>query len=314
MKLSRIATAFAAVGLFGAAGSVSAAEAFQFNPTGGGGGAGVINGAFTIDQTPGSTLAVGGVNTTTPGAPLAVGTVVTNYYQANLNSILGGTSNILFANGTGNNYFTFVATYSETVVANSYAAGISSTSSFRIDSGTFKMCAQGALGNDLAGTGFGCAGNGILSGRISGGSANVGADLSANPLALDGFGANDWPGVTSILTSGGARVNAELTWIDQNYFPDLDVAGFIELLLTNSSLITPFDQVDPSRRFSSTLVSDTTAADIGTTNGLSGPNFIFQADANTSFSRQQVPEPATLALVGVALLGLVSSSLRRAKS
>lgn len=313
MKLRQISAALAVAGLSTVSASAIAAEAFQFNPFGTGNTVGdVINGAFTIDQAPGSTVAINGVNTANPGAPLPDNTVLTNYYQANLNSILGSTSNILFANGTSNKYFTFVATYQETVVASSFVAGVTSNTTFRVDSGTFKMCAQGALGIDLAGTGFGCAGNGILSGTITGGSATVAADLGAGTLPIDGFNTNNWGNVLSLITSGGARINAQLTFIDANYFPDLDVAGFIELLLTNSSLITPFDQVDPSRRFSGNLITDTYAANVGATNGISGPDFMFQADANTSINRV-IPEPASLALVGLALIGLASSSRRRMK-
>lgn len=306
MKLTQISAALAAASLMTVVVSANAAIAFQFNPNGTGA-VGAIGGAYTIDQAPGSTVALNGVNSTTPGAPLPVGTIVTNYYQANLNSILGATSNVLFSNGTGGNYFTFSANYTEKVVAGAYVPGVTSFSSFQVLSGTFKMCAQSAAGVDLAGTGFGCAGNGILSGTITSGSANVGADLTKAPKLLDSFGTDGWGGVMSILTSGGASIDAQLTFVDANYFPDLDVAGMIELLLTNSSLITPFDQVDPSKRYSSNLISDDYAASVGATNGVSGPDFLFQADANTSFDRA-VPEPGTLALVGAALLGL---ALRR---
>ena len=181
MKLKSLYMALGAAFALGATASANATIAFQFNPDGNGTGAGLINGGLTIDQLPGSTVAVDGVNTTTPGAPLPVGTIVTNYYQANLNSIVGAGSQNLFTNGTDGNYFTFVASYTERVTGGAFIPATLSTN-FRILSGTFKMCAQTALGNDLAGTGFGCAGDGILSGSITGGTATVSADFW-HPLA-----------------------------------------------------------------------------------------------------------------------------------
>ena len=81
-------------------------------------------------------------------------------------------------------------------------------------------------------------------------------------------------------------------------------------IAVNSSLITPYDQIDPSRRFSTGLVTDDTATNIGAVNGISGPNFIFQADANSSFA----PEPGALALGGIALAGLALLRSRRKQS
>ena len=174
--------------------------------------------------------------------------------------------------------------------------------------GTFKMCAKSALGNNLTGVGFGCAGDGILSGRINGGNSSQTAFVLDPRLPdLDKAGSNDWPGITTLGTSGAASLSATITFVDANYFPDLKVGYNIAV---NSSLITPYDQVDPSRRFSTGLVTDDTATNIGAVNGVTGPNVIFQADANSSFA----PEPGALALGGIALAGLALLRSRRKQS
>jgi hypothetical protein len=291
----------------GVSGAAHASASFQFNPFGNGIGVGLINGAFIIDQAPGSTLALGGA---VPGAGgvLPIGLQITDYYQANLNSIQDLATNNLFSNGTGNAFFTFVADFTETVIA-STVAGPTVTNSFAINSGKIKMCAQAALGNNLAGTGFACAGNGILSGTVIGGFATQ-TGFPANLQALDQAGLVDnWGGTTSVTSAGAATLQVTIDFVDPNYFPDLPVGTAPVFALNNTSLITPFLQVDPSRLFSSDGVANgDTPANVGAINGLTGPNFIFQSDANTSFT---VPEPGSLALLGSCLAGLCGMRRRR---
>jgi hypothetical protein len=74
--------------------------------------------------------------------------------------------------------------------------------------------------------------------------------------------------------------------------------------LTNTSNITPFGQVNPSSQFSiNGIANGGTPNNIGAINGIIGPNFQFQADANSSFTRQAIPEPGTLALLGAVCMG-----------
>ena len=312
MKLNRLLAALSAAGLMAMIGPAQASITFQFNPLGNGTGLGLINNAGILDQAPGNDNAVDGAGL---GAVLPVGLTIHDLYQANLGSVQALDTSNLFSNGAGGKFFTFVAKFTETVVASvvvPISGGFQFINNFSVNGGgTFKMCAKSAIGGNLSGVGFGCAGNGILSGRIDGGDSSQTATFKgASPFVqLDqAGGSNDWPGVTTIPTIGTADLVATIGFVDANYFPDLRIGNKIAV---NSSLVTPYKQVDPSRRFSTGLVTDDTATNIGAVNGVSGPNFIFAADANSSFD---APEPGALALGGIALAGLALMRSRRKQS
>lgn len=296
MNFKKLAVASAVAGLLGAAGMAHAAITFSFDPTGTGSTA--INNAGLLDQAPGNSVGIGGVNA---GGPLAVGTVVRSLYQSNLASVQAADNSILFSNGSGGSYFTFVAGFDEKVTSSSSGGG-AVTNNFSISNGGFfKMCAQSAIGNNLTGAGFSCASTGILSGTITGGfSTQTGFAALLQTLDQSANG-NQWGTTQSVTSAGAATLYLTIDYIDPLYFPDLASGSDIVLSFVNSSNVTPYSQVDPSRAFSSDgVASGDVAANIGAINGISGPNFIFQADANSSFDRR-VPEPGSLALVGVAL-------------
>jgi len=306
MKLKTSVAAMCAVGLVSVL-PAAHADLFTFDSNGAAPG-GVIAGAAVFDQAPGNDLAQGAGTTT---GIIPVGTVIPNLYQANLNSVLGANSTPLYSNGSNGVFYTFVAGFSETVTG-SAVVGPAVVNTFSINpGGFFKMCAQTAPGIDLAGTGFACAGNGILNATAIGGTAtSTGFPATAVPLDQSPDGNQRAPTQT-VTSNGSAALNLRITFADPAFFPDLTAGSLLTFSFVNSSEITPFNQINPSFCFSSNGVANCDVPDnIGLVNGSSGPNFQLQADANQSFIRA-VPEPGTLLLLGLGGIAAGFSSRRR---
>lgn len=139
------------------------------------------------------------------------------------------------------------------------------------------------------------------------GTYDPGVDTDLGVL-LDQFGTDNWAGQLSLTGDGSTSLTANVDSSDPTFFLTA-ITGLLQDLDFTTETNIPFEQTNPSQSFDTTGAPLTLAGgglNLGTINGLSGPDLLLQADASTSFTTA-VPEPGILSLLGLSLVGLAIS-------
>src|SRR5258706_8008813 len=237
MRFNKKAPLSTAVAMTLSAAAYADTSTFTFDPTGTAGATGDLSGAATLDWKVGNALSRGGDGLTN-------GETTQVLYQANLGTVNDSGGTTIFASGAGGNFFTIIASFTEVATIGGLSAtfGTDTSNNTAVTSTNFiQICKQSANGDNLAGTGFGCTGsNIILQGYVSGVSSATFAVTSTTPVALDQFGTNNYPTVFTVTGTGATDINAVVTSVNLNYFPDLTSAAKLILSFFNTSNVDPY--------------------------------------------------------------------------
>ena len=278
MKLPHLTPILASLSLL-VAGTVHAGtDPFEFDPDGPGPDAPII--VNSLDWLPGSALSIGSVSL--PVAP--ENKALTTLAHAKLGNFMNSNGQVILGTGLNSAYeLTMVTSIPET------GSSFGSSAFFSFDStgspNFFELWWDPSQDSSaLAGTGYN-NGTLILSGIVTAASSTFNA-TSTTPVNFDQYLSDNYPAIDTVSGNGGGQIAVAVTFANPSFFP----SQLPETLLFNTSQITPYKQTDPSAKFTASAGggAPTKVPAIGPINGVSGPDFQFQADANMALTLQPI--------------------------
>lgn len=328
------------VAVLAALGAVSQAQAsitVGINPDGS---AGPVVNVGSLAWNVGNALSVAAPTesiTPTPGSSGVgghAGQVFTTYAMSSLAAFNNGSGTGIFTNLNNTFEWTYVVGFQETLTAFGATAG-AGTNAFTINAGTSRTSSNfvefwadtSKDSNALTGTGY-RNGTLVLSGyfadlgNYAAGTAGSGAFTATETAAgsgvpiiqnLDQFGSNNYVGTRSVIGDGNTQADIRVDYYNPAYF--VTAPTVLSINLTSQQKLA-FKQTDPAACFwtGSGYMNGAggvdcagvgnTASTIGSINGISGPNVMLQTLATSNFDGTYIPEPGSLALLGLGCVAL----------
>jgi hypothetical protein len=302
----------------------SRATTITFNP-----GNGAIAGIQSFAYAPGNVDAQGAITNGQTGPQ--PGNTYNVYYQSILSSANDVNSNPLASasGGTGNfnnsgTEFTVIAGFRETITSGSDAPGgtlnfsVVSPNNFSLSTATpnfFEIfAATPGSSNSTAGTGFWQNSTPILSGFVvtppagAFGTGNFG-NIPAGTVPLNGT-SNPSPlgNPQTIQGNGSTQLLVQVVTANPAFFPVNP-----QFLSFSTSNFLPATHVTPTNSFSNGNGNGNVTATVGATNGINGPDVVFESDSSNGFGPVVVPEPSSIipAVTAATLIPMFLGFMRR---